>query len=159
MNPTFRDMAAIVSEHPMFAAFTEAHRELIAGCASNVRFDAGELLFREGEPVSQFYLIRYGKVAVELVSASRGHITIQTHQEGDIVGWSWIVPPFRSYHDARALTLTRALAFDGGCLRDKANADPEFGFVLLKHFSQLIAQSLERVQLQLVDVYGEVQSA
>lgn len=159
MSSAFKDMAAIVSEHPMFAGFAAEHRELIAGCASNVRFDAGALLFREGEPVSRFYLIRYGKVAVELASPSRGHITIQTHQEGDIVGWSWIVPPFHSYHDARALTLTRALAFDGGCLRDKAAADPEFGFVLLKHFSQLIAQSLERVQLQLVDVYGEVQSA
>ena len=67
MNPAFRDMAAIVSEHPMFAAFTEAHRELIAGCASNVRFDAGEIPFRAlpGQ-FNMMYACGIGEAAISL---------------------------------------------------------------------------------------------
>ncbi len=78
MNAHIRDMAEIVSRHPMLADFSPEHQELIAGCASNVKFDAGELLFREGEPATSFYLIRYGKVSVEVFSPAKGRITIQT---------------------------------------------------------------------------------
>ena len=149
-------MTQIVSQHPMFEEFSDEHKELIAGCASNARFDTGELLLQEGQPAEKFYLIRYGKVSVEVHSPAQGRITIQTYDEGDVVGWSWIVSPYRCYHDARARSLTRALAFDGACLRNKAESDPVFGYALLKKFSPLIAQSLERVELQLLDVYGQV---
>ena len=94
-----------------------------------------------------------------MFSPARGRVTIQTHNEGDVVGWSWIVKPYRCYHDARALDLTRAIAFDGACLRRKADEDPAFGYELLKCFSPLIAESLERVELQLLDVYGQPTNA
>ena len=155
MNPKIQDMATIVSRHPLFEDFDAEHRDLIAGCASNVKFNAGETLLKEGQAASNFYLIRYGKVSFEVFSPAKGRLTIQTYHEGDVVGWSWIVPPYRCYHDARALELTRALAFDGACLRAKADADPVFGYALLKRFSPMIAQSLERVELQLLDVYGD----
>ena len=155
MNAQFRDMSEIVSRHPMLADFSPEHQQLIAGCASNAKFDAGETLFREGEPARNFYLIRYGRVSVEVFSPAKGRITIQTCEVGDVLGWSWIVEPYRCYHDARALVLTRAIAFDGACLRDKADSDPAFGYALLKLFSPLIAQNLQRVELQLLDVYGQ----
>ena len=154
MTPEIRDMVDIVSRHPMFGDFDEEHRDLIAGCASNARFNIGELMLREGEPAEKFYLIRYGKVSVEVFAPPKGRIAIHTYGEGDIVGWSWIVKPYRCYHDARAVDLTRALAFDGACLRAKASSDPAFGYALLRTFAPLIAQSLERVELQLLDVYG-----
>lgn len=155
MNTHIRDMTKIVSQNPLLANFKPEHKELIAGCASNVKFDAGELIFREGEPAERFFLIRYGKVSVEVFSPSKGRVTIQTYEVGDVLGWSWIVKPYRCYHDARALDLTRAIAFDGACLRNKADSDPEFGYTLLKCFAPLIAQNLERVELQLLDVYGQ----
>ena len=147
-------MADIVSEHPLFADLSDEHRELVAGCASNVKFAAGELLFHEGQPATRFFLIRYGQISIEVSSPTQGRVTIQTYQEGDVVGWSWIVAPYRCYHDARALSLTRALAFDGACLRGKADADAEFGYAIMKRFAPLIVQNLERVELQLLDVYG-----
>lgn len=159
MTPGIRDMGQIVSEHTMFAGFSPEHHALIAGCASNVAFKAGEMIFREGQPADRFYIIRYGKVAVEVFSPAKGRVTILTHDVGDVLGWSWIVAPYRYYHDARALDLTRALAFDGACLRKKADSDPAFGYALLKKFAPLIAQSLERVELQLLDVYGQPNSA
>ena len=158
MSRNIRDMAQIVSEHPMFADFSPDHRALIAGCASNVSFKPGEWIFREGQPADRFYIIRYGKVAVEVFSPAKGRVTIQTHDVGEVLGWSWIVEPYRCYHDARALDLTRALAFDGHCLRAKANSDTEFGYALLKKFMPLIVKSLERVELQLLDVYGQPES-
>ena len=148
-------MTQIVSQHSMFEDFSDEHKELIAGCASNARFNPGELLLAEGQPADKFYLIRYGKVAIEVYSPAQGRITIHTYDEGDIVGWSWIVSPYRCCHDARARSLTRALAFDGACLRNKAESDPAFGYAMLKKISPMIAQSLERVELQLLDVYGQ----
>ena len=76
----------IVKEHPFFAGIEEEIRELVCGCAKNVRFEAGQYLFHEGEPADQFYLIRHGRVALELTAPGRGAVTFQTLGEGEIVG-------------------------------------------------------------------------
>lgn len=156
MSPHKRDLSEIISVHPLFSGLAPDHLKLIAGCASNFKFDAGEVIMREGEAASTFYLLRYGRVAVEVFAPGRGRVTIQTLHKGDVLGWSWIVEPYRWHHDARALELTRGLAFDGACMRKKSAKDPSFGYELLKRFTPLIAQRLERAELQLLDVYGHV---
>ncbi|HYM90503.1 MAG TPA: cyclic nucleotide-binding domain-containing protein [bacterium] len=128
--------------------------QLIAGCGSNVRFQAGEYLFREGDPSDQFYLIRHGKVSLEISSPAHGRVAIQTLGEGEVVGWSWLVPPYRKQCDARAVELTRATVFDGACIRRKCEADPRLGYEMLKRFAQIIGQRLRATRLQLLDVYG-----
>ncbi len=145
---------ALLAGHPFFRGLPQADLELIAGCGSNVRFEAGAYIFREGDPSDRFYLIRHGKVAVEVASPERGRITIATLGEGDLLGWSWLVPPYREQSDARAVELTRATAFDGACIRRKCEADPRLGYELLKRFAQIIGQRLHATRLQLLDVYG-----
>ena len=103
----------ILAEHPFFKGLAEPYLQLLVGCASNVRFNAGELIFREGEEANQFYLIRHGKVALETSAPQRGPIIIQTLGEGEVLGWSWLVAPYRWRFDARAVELTRAIALDG----------------------------------------------
>src|SRR5947207_2959185 len=117
-----KTLEPILSEHPFFEGLDSRYLPLIVSCASNVRFDAGEFIFREGEEANQFYLIREGKVAVEVRDAG-SEIPIQTLQEGEILGWSWLIPPYRWRFDARALEPVRAFALDGRCLRTKCEAD------------------------------------
>ena len=144
----------ILSEHPFLKGLDPRIIQLIVGCASNLRFNAGEYLFREGQEAGQFYIIRYGKVAIELAAAQRGVINIQTVGEGEILGWSWLIPPYLWRFDGRAVELTRVIALDGKCLRAKCEEDRQLGYEFLKRFSHIIAQRLEATRLQLLDLYG-----
>jgi CRP-like cAMP-binding protein len=130
-----------------------AHLNLIVGCASNVRFNPGEFIFRAGQEANHFYVVRNGRVSIETFAPQRGAITIETVADGELLGWSWLIPPFEWHFDARALSLTRAIALDARCLRGKCDNDPALGYELLKRFSQVMEQRLEATRLQLLDLY------
>jgi CRP/FNR family cyclic AMP-dependent transcriptional regulator len=149
-----RGLESLLAKHPFFHGMTEADLRLIAGCAANARFGAGEYLFREGEAADQFYLVRQGRVALEVHAPGRGTITILSAKEGEVLGFSWLMPPYRWVFDARALQLTRAIVFDGGCLREKCEADPQLGYDLMKRVARVMMQRLEAASVQLLDVYG-----
>lgn len=144
----------IIRQHPFFQGLDERYLKLIVGCARNVRFDVDEAIFREGEPADQFYLIREGRVAVQVNVPGRGAITLQTVDAGDVLGWSWLFPPYRWRFSARALQPTRALAFDAQCLRAKCERDHDLGYELVKRFARVVTERLEAARLQLLDLYG-----
>jgi CRP-like cAMP-binding protein len=144
----------ILATHPFFKDLNPRYLQLIVGCAANVRFEAGQFIFREGDDANQFYLIRHGSVSLEVFVPGRGPLIIQTLGEGDVLGWSWLFPPYRWVFDARAVTLTRAIALDGACLRRKCEDDHELGYELVKRFAQIIMEQLQATRLQLLDVYG-----
>lgn len=144
----------VLKEHPFFKDLEPSYIRLITECASNVRFDAGEYIFREGEEANSFYIVRHGKVALELFAPGRGSVTIQTIGEGDVLGWSWLVSPYRWFMDARALQLVRAVALDGKCLRNKCEEDPKLGYELMKRFAHIIMERLHAARLQILDIYG-----
>jgi len=152
-------LGRILAEHPFFKGLEEPYLQLLVGCASNVRFDAGEVIFREGEEANRFYLIRQGKVAVETFAPGRGPIIIQTLGEGELVGWSWLIAPYRWRFDGRAVELTRAIALDGECLRGKCEEDHNLGYELMKRVAHVMEQRLEATRLQLLDVYGGIRSS
>ena len=146
-------LEGILTEHPFFFGLEKRHLELLTGCASNVRFEAGDFIFRHGAEANEFYLIREGKVALEIFAAGRGTISVLTLQEGEILGWSWLVPPYRWKFDAQAVGPTRAIALDGKCLRKKAEEDHDLGYELFKRFAKVMEERLEATRLQLLDVY------
>ncbi len=143
----------VVSEHPFFHGMNDDQLHLVAGCATNVRFEPGQFILREGQEANQFYLIRHGKVSLEIYVPERGPITIETLSEGEVLGWSWLVPPYRWRFDARAMHLTRAIALDGKCLREKSESDTALGYELLKRFSLVVTERLQSARLQLLNVY------
>jgi CRP/FNR family cyclic AMP-dependent transcriptional regulator len=148
-------LETILAEHPFLKGLAPPHIELIAGCASNVRFNKGDHIFREDEEADRFYLVRHGLVALDVFVPQRGPVTIDTIQEGEVLGWSWLFPPYRWHFDARALQLTRAVAFDGKCLREKCETDLHLGYDLVTRFAQVIVQRLQSARLQLLDLYGD----
>ena len=143
----------ILAKHPFLKGLKPEHLKILVGCASNVRFNAGQLLSHEGEEANEFYMIREGKVAVQIQGAERGPIIVQTIGEGEVLGWSWLIPPYRWRFDVKALELTRAIALDGKCLRTKSEEDHDLGYELLRRFAGIIVERLEAARLQLLDVY------
>ena len=144
----------IIRQHPFFEGLEDHHLSIIVGCAKNVRFQEKEMVFQEGDDADWFYLIREGMVAIEIVVPQKGSTIVQTVEEGDVVGWSWLFPPYKWQFDVRALQQTRALAFDAKCLRTKCDADHDLGYELFRRFSRLVTDRLEATRLQLMDLYG-----
>jgi CRP-like cAMP-binding protein len=144
----------LLAAHPFFKGLESKHLKLIVGCASNVVFNQGQFIFREGEDANQFCIIRQGKVVIETFSPIKGAIPIHTLREGDVLGWSWLVPPYKWHFDARAYELTRAISLDGRCIREKCETDHDLGYELMKRFSMVVTERLEATRLQLLDLYG-----
>lgn len=148
-------LETIVRDVQLFEGMPGEHVARIAGCASNVLYDAGAIMGRAGDPADVFWVVREGEVSVEAHAPTQGALTIATAHAGDVVGFSWLLPPHKLHFDVRALSPLRALMFDGRCLRNKCATDHEFGYELLRRFSTLMADRMESLGLQLLDVYGD----
>ena len=99
-------------------------------------------------------MIRSGRVAVDVDVITEGAVTIQTLEEDEVLGWSWLIPPYIWNFSARAVEPVRALALDARCLRGKCEADGELGYALLKRFAEVIVMRLRATRMQLMDIYG-----
>jgi len=148
------NLSRIIAEHPFFRNLAREYIDLITGCASNVVFRPGEFIFCEGESADHFFIIRQGRIVIQTHIPEKGTIDIQSRGAGDITGWSWLVSPYKWHFDAKATELTRALQFDGKCLREKLESDHGLGYELMKRFTIIMAERLEATRLQLMDVYG-----
>ena len=144
----------LLHDVPLFHGLTPAALELIAGCGSNVHFQEGELVFRDGDEADTFYVLRHGSVALETFVPARGPVTIETLEAGEVLGWSWLFPPYHWHFDARALSPVRATSFDGACLRGKCENDPRLGYDLMSRFAQVVIARLQWTRMRLLDVYG-----
>lgn len=149
-----RSLDLVLADVPHLAGLGEEHLALLAGCARNVRFAAGEQLFREGEVADTFWVVRHGSVALEAFEPARGAMQIETIEAGELLGWSWLFPPYRWHFDARAISAVRATSFDGACLRQKCEEDPRLGYTLMGLFAQVLIERLQSTRLRLLDVYG-----
>ena len=144
----------IVREHPFFAGVDPGFCELVCGCARNVRFEADRFLLQEGEPADEFYLLRHGRVGLQVTTPGRGPITYLTLGEGEVVGLSWLIPPYRWTYDAKALELVRAIGINANCLRAKCEADHDLGYEMMKRFVPVLVERLHATRLQVLDIYG-----
>jgi CRP/FNR family transcriptional regulator, cyclic AMP receptor protein len=150
-----RTIEDLLAENAALAALDPEQRALIAGCARNRTYEAGEYLLREGDPADLFFVVRSGDVALEAFSPQRGAMTVETVHDGDLLGWSWLVPPHRTMFDARAIGTTHTIAFDGACLRGKLEQDSALGFALMRLFAVVMAERLQNTRVRLLDLYGK----
>ena len=149
-----RTIDELLGELPSFDVLSAAHRVTIAGCATNQVFAPGEAILRDGAPADAFHVIREGTVAIETTVPGRGPVTVETLGDGDVLGWSWLVPPYRNAFGARSLETTHAISLDGACLRGKCDRDPALGYDLLKLLAAVFADRLHDARLRLLDLYG-----
>ena len=149
-----KTIAELIADVPVLGGMEAAHLELISHCGQNRVVPAGEWLMREGDRADDFYVIRRGAAAIEVHSATRGALPIETLHEGDLVGWSWLVEPYRVHFDVRATSECHLIAFDGACLRERFERDPALGYQLLRRFMPVIVDRLQATRLRLLDLYG-----
>lgn len=149
-----KSIVDLLEEHPLFAGLDADARELVAGCATNVHFAPDEMIFRNNDAADRFYVVRLGKAAIEINAPRGGPIVVETVGPGEILGVSWILPPYRCTFDARAVEDTSAMSFDAACLRGKCDDDPALGYELFKRFAGVVRDRLQATRLQVLDVYG-----
>lgn len=141
-------------QHPLFADLPAALVDQMAATATVESFAAREVIFHEGDPANKFHLITAGDVALEVFAHERGPVKIQTLGVGEVLGWSWLIPPYRWHFDAHAINTTDLIVFDAAAARDAFDQHPEFGYAMLKRFLPIIVQRLQATRLQLLDVYN-----
>jgi CRP/FNR family transcriptional regulator, cyclic AMP receptor protein len=137
----------------IFAGLSAAELELVASTAGTVRFETGQRVFHEDTPASGCWLIHDGCVALDLMIPGRGQIVVQTLGPGDVLGWSWLLPPYQWHFGAAALRPTTATELDTDQLRALADQDPRFGYALTLSLFQACAQRLQATRARLLDLY------
>jgi len=147
-------VARLVASHPLLAGLPGDAVAQVAGCARNVAFAPGELLLAEGDPADTLFLLRRGRVAIEIHAPDRGSIVVETVGAGGAVGWSWLFPPYRWQFDARAVGPVGAIAVDAACLRAKADADHTLGHQLVTRVAAVLLERLQATRIRLLDLYG-----
>lgn len=148
----------LLAEQSVLRDLEPADIDLMAGCGHNEVFAPGTFLAREGETADRFYIVRQGKVALEL-HAPTGPLLIETLGAGELVGWSWLFPPYRWTYDVEAIDQTRVTTIESACLRAKCDSDPAFGYRLMKRFAQVIVDRLQATRFRLLDLYGDADAS
>ena len=147
-------IAEELRDERFFTGLDASALAVLAGCGRNVVVPAGTPLLREGERADAFWAIRGGRATLGITAPGRTPVVLETLHAGDILGWSWLFPPYRWHFDADALDDLHAVVFDAACLRQKCVADPALGFQLALRFAQVLDERLRAARLQLLDLYG-----
>jgi CRP-like cAMP-binding protein len=144
--------AALLAAQPFLKGLPKHQLEVLANNAMEVEFTAGKMVFNEGLPANRFYILLEGEVALEAAAKTKGAPPdlIQTIKAGEVMGWSWLFPPYEWHFDARALKPTRAIIFFATTLRELCESDPSLGYQLLKRVTKVVIKRLQSTRLQLL---------
>jgi len=150
-NPSNQTLADTISGHRLFRELEPRYLALLAEVAMFKEFPAGEIIFREGDPANRFYLILDGEVALESAPPDRPPVVLQTIGRDDVLGWSWLFPPYYWHFDARAITPTKAIFFYGTWLRESCERDRDFGYEMMKRMSAVMIERLQATRKKLAE--------
>ena len=148
-------MATLLEEQGFFAGVPERVAAAIGELTSERKAAIGELLFRQGDAADRFYLVKSGLVAVELYAPGRDPIVVEQVYDGDVVGWSWLVPPYRWSFDARAVEPSSLIDIDAAALRERFGVDPILGYEVMRRFIPVMARRLSSARERLVECVTE----
>lgn len=151
---TEQDLIEILGAQTFFKGMSEAHLAELASIATTIDVADGDLIFEEGGHADASYVITEGSVALELNVSHRAHHIVQTLHRGEVLGWSWLFPPYRWSFSALALDPTNLIRFDAEQLRALQESDVSLGYEMMKRFANVMTNRLAATRLQLVDFYG-----
>jgi len=144
----------LLRSHPFVSGLNDNDVATLASCRTTlVSFEPDDRIVRDGEEASACFFIIDGDVALNLCDVGIGSTTIQTVHEGEIVGWSWLIPPYRGAFDATALSQVTAWRADAALLREAMERDREFGYAMMKRFCDVIVSRIAASRLRLIDIY------
>lgn len=136
--------------HPFVRGMEPAALAILATCAMPTSFKAAQLIFREGEIANRFYLLLQGRVQLEAEATERPAVPVDRLGAGDVLGWSWLFPPYMWNFTARTIEPVRAIFFYGTWLRERSETDPVLGYALMQRTAGVLMQRLQATRQQLV---------
>jgi CRP/FNR family transcriptional regulator, cyclic AMP receptor protein len=142
--------AASLPEHPLFQGMGERDRHILAECSMQATFEAGAMVVETGEPANCFYLVIQGRIGLETPGA-RLPLRVQTLGAGDVLGWSWLFPPYYWYFNAVAEERTETIFFFGSRLLQECERNHDFGFELFKRMSHILISRLQSTREKWID--------
>ena len=144
-----------ITSHAFFHGMKPEHLALLTDGAKAVEFKSGDVLFRERTPANQFYLIESGRIALEAHEPANRMMAVQTLSAGDVLGWSWLFPPFAWHFQARAIEPSGAIVLNGASLLINAERNHDFGYELMKRVAQVVIHRLQATRKQLLTLQVE----
>ncbi|HUV22446.1 MAG TPA: cyclic nucleotide-binding domain-containing protein [Gammaproteobacteria bacterium] len=147
-------IAEYLAIHDFFSGLNDDYIKLLADFATERQVSRGEVLFQQGKPADKFYLVRKGKVSVQVPALVGPALELQVLGEDQILGWSWLIPPYRWNFLARAVEDTEFLEFDGRAILARCEKDPRFGYELFKLFTALMSERLNAARQKMMDQWN-----
>lgn len=149
-----KPIAELIKEQTFFVGLSPEDIAYVAECGKPVSFKKGEVISRRGDPMTVFYLIVSGSVSLAIDVPPKQPFVFQTLEKNDILGLSWLIPPYKWTLSAKASEETQAIAFHAACLRGKCEQDPRLGYKIMQQLVQVILMRAEALRLRVLDVYG-----
>ena len=147
-------LAEYLGKHPVFQGLDPGQLSLVVSFASEMDCAAGQRVFKRDFDAHEFFIVRSGKVAIEVPSIDGESLTIQTVGDDSLLGWSWFIPPYRWSFDARAVVASRVVSVDGDKLRKACDVDAKLGYRLMQRFAMLMAERLNAARIAAMKHYG-----
>ncbi|MFE0686828.1 cyclic nucleotide-binding domain-containing protein [Streptomyces sp. JH002] len=136
------------------AGLDAGHRTELLSLTREVRYPPGTRIFDEGEPADAFWIIEEGAVALDVHVPGRVAPVIETLAPGDLLGWSWLFPPYEWHLGARTLSPVTARRCDAAAVLTRCETDPPFGYDLARAVGGVVGQRLKATRIRLLDLYG-----
>ena len=140
--------------HTIFSSLQPAYIEALADYAEEKAFTAGDLLFNQEEPAEHFYILIEGAIEVEVPAIAGPNLVVQSLGADDVLGWSWLIPPYKWTFEAKATADSKVLVFDGKALLQHCEKDHDFGYSLMKRFAGLMSERLHAARLKMMDSWA-----
>ncbi|WP_290647902.1 cyclic nucleotide-binding domain-containing protein [Aquisalimonas sp.] len=139
---------------PLLSGLDNEFLLFLGECAQERKLNKGDVLFRQGERATAFYVVRSGELLIEIPAISGPSLEVQRLCDGKVLGWSWLVSPYKWTFQARAERETTLLEFDAAAILARCEEDPAFGYAMMKRFSSLMSERLEAARRRMMDEWN-----
>lgn len=141
----------IIAGQQYFRGLDPAFIEVLAGHATERDLDKDEVLFHQGAEAGAFYIVREGFIAIEVPAIEGPPLELQRLGADALLGWSWLIPPYRWSFQARADEPARLVEFDGRAIRERCEQDPQLGYEIFRRFARLMSERLEEARVRMIE--------
>lgn len=136
------DIGIALRENSIFSLLDDEEREFLVSAAVSEKMAPGHVIFRHGERAACFYLITAGEISIEIPAIEGPTLFLQHLRPGQVLGWSWLIPPYQWAFMARAERPVEVIRFDGARVLERCESDPKFGYDVLRAFSAMMSERL-----------------
>jgi CRP/FNR family cyclic AMP-dependent transcriptional regulator len=149
MTTTTTRRAAALADQPFLSSMSPAVLNDLALHAYPEEYAAGDVLFREGSEADRFFLLRDGRIRLDMEVPERGQVEVETLDADCTFGWSWLFEPHLWQETATALVRCRVLVIDAAILRSLMATDPVVGYELMRRFAGVLFDRLKSTRSRL----------